>query len=389
MTAESPERIERELSAVTSFLCKHYPSVFSRIDESTLQVSDPMEAIIMASSCNSFFLKQADGDVTHYNIRLQRDFTAPWAIDYYRAYPKIFEGKKTVRFFPHWVPTKGYTGKGAERREKERVKDMLGALHDESKETLDNPGDVLYVPYLDYGAGRQFSETIYHYLAGMYCRSHGYLVFDEYAPSIMTETMRTPDLSAFATRRIQEGLSALQSRGIIVNGAFEQELQLYSIFKRKSTIRFENKLEFTNAPAVAIEVKRGESHHLLEKGRIEMMAYMTEAYGLYDAGYVAAPLIERDVPGSMTFLEDGTISVYGAERTNAQPSDFLLEKRRQQLVDVWKNMVMQLLKNLPLARIPYVCGGEIHSFSDLWEALDSVDIGVLASELTGNKDQAC
>lgn len=307
MTGESAERrgIEKELSAVTSFLCSRYPSVFSRIDESTIQVADPMEAVIMASACESFFLKQADGDVAHYSVRLPRDFTGRWAVDYYRDYPKIFEGKKTVRFFPHWVPTKGYVGKNAERREKERIKDMLGALHDESKDSLDNPGDVLYVPYLDYGSGLQFSESIYHYLAGMFLRSHDFLVFDEYAPSIMTETMKTPDLSAFATRRIQEGLAALQSKGIIVGGAFEQELQLYGIFKRKSSIRFDNSREFTNAPAIAVEVKRGESRYQLDKGSLQLSAYMSDAYGLYDAGYLVAPLVKRTFPGSITFLEDG------------------------------------------------------------------------------------
>lgn len=63
----------------------------------------------------------------------------------------------------------------------------------------------------------------------------------------------------------------------------------------------------------------------------------------------------------------------------------LLERRREQLGDVWKNMVMQLLKNLPLARIPYVCGGDIRSFGDLWNALDTIDIEMLAGELSGNK----
>lgn len=158
-----------------------------------------------------------------------------------------------------------------------------------------------------------------------------------------------------------------------------------SIFKRKSSIQFDARLDLTSAPAVAVEVKRSESEHLLEKGRQELLAYMTEAYGLYDEGYLATSLVARDVPGSMAFLEDGTLSVYGAERMNAQPSDLLLEKRREQLADVWKNMVLQLLKNLPLARIPYVCGGEIRSFGDLWSALDSVDIDVLAGELAGNK----
>lgn len=377
---ESPKAAD-EIQAISSFLCDRHPEIFRKESEESLGVADPREAIVLASNVrDSFFLRPSEAKgFEAFGVDLDREFSSPWALDYQREYPEAFEGKKAVRFFPHWVPMAGYSGKGAEYRTRRREKEMLDHLGKELKEEGMEPPDVLFVPYYWYSkGGRRFGEQVYHYLSGLVFREMGYLVFDEYSPTFVTGTGRTPDVSAFRTPEVVELLAALRAKGIIASGAFQQELQLFSIFGKRPSHVANASLDLTDAESVAIEVKRSES----EKGWLDLAQYLGEAYGFYDEGYLAAPLVQGE--GVLSFDREGRL-VFGRDtaRHHADPlSEPWAEKRGRQMLDVRGNAMLQLLKNLPLSRILSTSGGEgLRTYIELSASWEGLDAGVVIDAL--------
>lgn len=135
----------------------------------------------------------------------------------------------------------------------------------------------------------------------------------------------------------------------------------------------------TNAESIVIEVKRP---YQISKGSLDVGAYMNEAYGFYDEGYVAGPLIEGD--GVISFKEGGEL-VFSKDN-GVHHMEPLLEhwqtKRELQMLDVRTNAILQLLKNLPLANTLLLCGGDkIRSYSQFWNAMGSLDPAVVIETL--------
>jgi len=367
---------EDELHAITALLCSRYPTVFKRLSSDMLEISDPREAILLAAIVqDSFFLKPELGKTKDYEIHLGREFATRWATDFKEDYPALFEGKKVVKFFPHWYPVAGYTGKGAEYRATKRLKKMIEDLEKKVREEGKEISDVLFVPYWYYTRGRQFSEQVYHYLAGLVFRDMGYFVCNEYTPSIVSGTGDTPDLPAFKTEEISGMMNALKSKGMVANGAFEQELQLYAIFGRTNPSKLHKMDEVTTAESIVVEAKRSESQYLIEEGFAQLRRYMANAYGFYDEAYLVAPFINGS--GVISFGYDGELvfEKYKPSNDRTVLSDYWEVKWRAQMLDVRASLILQLLKNLPLSQIVDVCGGEqIRNYSDLQGAWVSLEI---------------
>jgi hypothetical protein len=266
-----------------------------------------------------------------------------------------------VKFFPHWVPVAGYSGKGVEYRTSKRMDEMHRSLKGEVEQMGKELSDVLFVPYFGYSgeAGYQFGESMYHYIAGLVFKDRGYLVLDEYAPSLVTGTNRTPDLSAFRSAELAEALSTLRRQSIISSaGAFAQELQLYSIFGRHDGSQAPGPSgTITDVEDIVVEVKRSESQYMVDAGSMQLRQYMAEAYGFYDEGFVAGPFLEG--PGVVSLnLKGGLVFERSPPITSVAVTDFWTEKRRLQMEDVRATMKLQLLKNLRLSEAIEVCGGK-------------------------------
>jgi hypothetical protein len=91
----------------------------------------------------------------------------------------------------------------------------------------------LFVPYIWYVHGYQMGESLYHYLAGVIFRDMCFLVYDEYCPSIVSARGIRTDVSAFKSEELDKILSSLRAKGIISSGAFQDELQMFSIFGKQ------------------------------------------------------------------------------------------------------------------------------------------------------------
>jgi hypothetical protein len=374
--------IKDEVEAVTAFLCDRDPTNFRSISEKTMEIREPREAVLLASVVrDSFFLSEDEhtGRLSEYRCDLRRELASKWALDLQSEYPALFRGSKVVRFFPHWVPIVGYSGKGADYRTSKRMEEMHGSLKGEVEKMGKELSDVLFVPYFGYGgeAGYQFSESMYHYIAGLVFKDMGYLVLDEYPPSLVTGTSRTPDLSVFRSAELAEALSLLGSRGAISSaGAFGQELQLYSIFGRQDRSQALGPSGTTiDAENIAVEVKRSESQYLVGVGSMQLRQYMAEAYGFYDEGFVAGPFLEG--PGVVSLnRKGGLVLERGPPSASVAVTDFWAERRRLQMEDVRATMKLQLLKNLHLSEAIEVCGGKdsVRTYEELLQM--SCELGI-------------
>lgn len=342
-----------EIQVIIEFLCRRYPHIFKRISNDSLEISDPREAIVFASNVeDSFFLRDVDdGSVEDYHVKLPREFNTVWASDLREEYPAIFEGKKIIKFFAYWIPVAGYTGKGAEYRFRKRHEKMLKYLRISVKEMGRELSDVLLVPYYWYSkGGYQFSEKIYHYLIGSVFRDMGYLVYDEYVPWLVSGKVSTPDLSAFKTPQIEDVMTLLRRKGIISNGAFQQELQLYTIFGKITPSSAMPKTELTDAKSIVIEVERSEQ---VRRGSLQLANYMADAYGFYDEGYLAGPFIEGE--GVISFGENGELIFIRPKPRQVSLTEYWRERKRLQMEDVKRYLMIQLLKNLSLEQILSLC----------------------------------
>jgi hypothetical protein len=208
-----------EVHAVLSFLCTRYPTAFQRLSPDSAQ-TDVRNAILVASVVtDSFFLKrEGQNQLEPYKVTLERGFASPWANDLETDYPEILsKTKKIVKFFHHWIKMSGYSGSRAEYRTEKRTKEMDQSLgHQVEREMGQELSNVLFVPTYWYSKGeRQFRENVYHYIAGMVFREMGYLIIDEYAPTLMTGTARTPDLSTFRMPVVIDFMKALRAKGVI------------------------------------------------------------------------------------------------------------------------------------------------------------------------------
>lgn len=377
----SPASIRDEIDALTSFLCQRDPTNFRKQSEDSIEIVGTREAILLASVVrDSFFMiEDGEGGLWEYPVDLRREFASKWALDLQGEYPAIFRGSKTVRFFPHWVPVAGYSGKGADYRTRRRIEEMHRALNGEVEQMGKELSDVLFLPYFGYAgdAGYQFGESMYHYVAGLAFRDRGYLVLDEYVPSLVTGTDRTPDLSAFRSAELAESMSLLRSGGFIPSpGAFEQELQLYSIFGRCDVSQSARPSGTTiDAENIAVEVKRSESQYLVGVGSMQLGQYMSEAYGFYDEGFVAGPFLEGlgvvsiDRGGGLVFER-------GPPNTSVAVTDFWNERRKLQMEAVGATVKLQLLKNLPLSKIIEACGGRegVRTYQGLVQTVHELDM---------------
>lgn len=373
--------IKDEVEAVTAFLCDRDPTNFRSISEKTMEIREPREAILLASIVrDSFFIVEDEkGSPSGYHVELRNEFASKWALDLQNEHPALFRGSKVVRFFPHWVPVAGYSGKGVEYRTSRRMEEMHRSLKGEVERMGKELSDVLFVPYFGYSgeAGYQFGESMYHYIAGLVFKDRGYLVLDEYAPSLVTGTNRNPDLSAFRSAELAEAMSLLRSRGVISSaGAFGQELQLYSIFGRQDRSQAPRPSGTTiDAENIAIEVKRSESQYLVGAGSMQLRQYMAEAYGFYDEGFVAGPFLEG--PGVVSLnRKGGLVLERGPPSTSVAVTDFWTERRRLQMEDVRATMKLQLLKNLHLSEAIEVCGGKdsVRTYGELLQM--SCELGI-------------
>ena len=129
---------------------------------------------------------------------------------------------------------------------------------------------------------------------------------------------------------------------------------------------------------VAIEVKRSQS----QMGWLDLAQYLGEAYGFYDEGYLAAPLIQGE--GVLSFDREGRL-VFGRDTAKhyAVPlPEHWAEKRKRQMLDVRGTAMLQLLKNLPLSRILTASGGEdLATYLDLSASWEGLDAGVVIDAL--------
>ncbi len=365
-----------EVSAIISFLCNRYPETFQKGSPDSVKTTS-REAIILASvATDAFYLRRDEGskEVEAYPVRLERGLASPWAKDTENEYAELFEDtKKIVKFFPDPRPMAGYSGRGAEAKMVRRTRELLKALELEVKKMRAELADVLFVPHSSYTKGRQLSERIYHYFAGLVFRDMGYLVLDEYAPIFVTATARTPDLLAFRTPELIDIMNVLRAEGVISRGAFLQELQLYSIFGRQNPGAPSQ--ELTDGEGVVVEVKRSESEYLVRKGSLQLREYMSEAHGLYDEGYLSSPFIVG--PGTVSLDGKGELVFERATpSTSTALTDYWKEKRALQLQDVRNNLVLEVLKSAGLSEMIDSCGGkeDVRTYGELVHALGKLDI---------------
>jgi len=354
--------INDEIGAITAFLCNRDPVNFRKLSGVSVEIAGPREAILLASVVrDSFFLVEDEkGDLSERHVELRREFASKWALDVQNEHPALFRGSKVVKFFPYWVPNAGYSGSGADYRTNRRLEEMRRSLKGEVEGMGKELSDVLFVPYIGYSAeaGYQFTELIYHYIAGLVFKDLGYLVLDEYAPSLMTGRGRTPDLSAFRSPELAEAMNLLRAKGVISSaGAFGQELQFCSVFGRPAPSQAQRPRGVTDdAENVVVEVKRSENQYLVNTGSLQLRQYMAEAYGFYDEGFVAGPFLKGQGVVSLD-LRGNLVLERSPPSTSAAMTDFWAERREQQMDDVRDTLKLQLLKNLPLSAIIEACEG--------------------------------
>jgi hypothetical protein len=245
--------------------------------------------------------------------------------------------------------------------------------------------DVLFVPYSGYKAGDQFRESLYHYVAGLAFRDAGYLVLDEYKPSLVSGGGYTPDVSAFRSREIAEGLAQLKGLGVIsCAGAFAEELQLDCIFGRQDQgqAHAHRGIKADHVENVAVEVKRSESQYLIDKGSNQLRAYMSSAYGFYDEGFVAGPFLKgraaiREGQGVVS-LDHGGRLVFerGPPSTSTAVNDSWAPKREQQMQEVRCVLKREVLKNVGLSGMVDACGGKekVRTYLELEGAVCKLDM---------------
>ncbi len=346
------------------------------MSDDSIEVREPREAILLASVMReSFFIVEDEkGNLVECHMDLRREFESKWALDLQNEHPALFHGSKMVKFFPHWVPEAGYSGEGVEYKTRKKLEDMHRSLKGEVERMGKELKDILFVPYFSYGkeAAHQFGESMYHYIAGLVFKDMGYLVLDEYAPSLVTGTGRTPDLSAFRTAELAEAMTMLRRKGVISSaGAFGQELQLCSVFGRQARSQVVGlSSTTTDAESVAIEVKRSESQYLINKGSAQLKEYLAEAYAFYDEGFLAGPFLEG--PGVVSIDRKGRLDFErGSPSTSAAVTDTWTEQRELQMKDVRATVKIQLMKNLPLSRMIEVGGGKemVRTYEELQQSL--------------------
>jgi hypothetical protein len=243
------------------------------------------------------------------------------------------------------------------------------------KEEGQDPADVLFVPHYYYSkGGHQFSEGIYHYLAGAVFRDMGFLVYDEYMPTYVTGKAARPDLSAFRSREIVGLLDGLRSRGLITAGAFAQELQVYGLFGRQKSEVGPPPEAPTDAEIVAVEAKRGKEQHIISKGGHQLDEYLSQAFGLYEEGYLTAPfvtgtgVVSFDESGGLVFVKDDQ-----SHRTGAL-SDYWKDKRELQMRDVWMNAWVELAKNFNLQETLSMSGKDVPTYLGFLRAWEKADV---------------
>jgi len=344
--------------------------------------------MLMASvATDAFFLRRERGkEAEAYHLALGRNFESKWAEDVENDYQGLFENKrgKVVKFFRHWVPEAGYSGRGAGNRTSAREEEMLQSLSLEVENNMDlDLADVLFVPYHWYAkGGLQFGEPFYHFVAGLILRDAGYLILDEYTPSLITGTARTPDLSAFRTPELVDVMKRLRAAGVISSGAFAQELQLRNVLGSPDEVTTPRQAESTDAEIIAVEVKRNESQYMVKRGSEQLRDYLLSAYGFYDEGYLSGPSITG--PGTISIGDDGSVRVERpSPSTSAAITDFWRERKSRQLLDVRVNVMLQILKCFGLSEMVEVCGGKgsVRTYDDLVRVVSRLDVGDLLKGL--------
>jgi hypothetical protein len=156
---------------------------------------------------------------------------------------------------------------------------------------------------------------------------------------------------------------------------------MYGPFRKQSPAQVNQPKELTDAESVAIEVKRGESQHMIDRGSRQLQSYMSEAYGFYDEAYLAGPFIKG--PGTVSVDEKGRLSFERpTPSTSTADTDYWRQRKAQQFQDVKMNMVLELLKNHGISEIVEACGGKekVQTYEDLLRAAAAVDIGELVMD---------
>lgn len=199
----------------------------------------------------------------------------------------------------------------------------------------------------------------------------GYLILNEYTPSLVSETAMTPDITAVKTPQFKEILNKLSSVGITSAGAFAQELALFGSFRKMNPTHALGEV-LTRAEIIVLEVER-RSH--VKQGSRQLADYSRQAYGFYGEGYLVAPfingegVISLDYDGRLVFSRDKTVHY-----TSPLPQTWR-EKKKLQLLDVRGNVILQLLKNLQPQQMIEICGGkDIRTYLDLERAWVTLDI---------------
>jgi hypothetical protein len=376
--------MKEELGALFAYLKKRDPQGFKQLGDDSFEISEPREAWLIASNTwDSFFLNEISGNLNTFTLTMNPAFHGTWARDYFGNHAGLASGKKIVKFFPYWITMAGYSGRDALYRTRRAREKRLAELWTWMKEEKIEPCSCLFIPYHHYNLGDQVGESFYHYIAGRIFKDMGYVVCNEYAPFLVTETMRTPDLSAFRSAEIEVLLSLLRKKGIISSGAFMEELEMYCVFGEQSFKAGEpgslQSKPLTDVESALIEVKRGETAFNLKRGRDQVRDYLIEAYGLYEEGYLMASMLEEEdlLPGEISISQDGGVLFSRAERAKSEFTTYWNERKKRQLGSVIDDMLLQLRKNCPVGKTVSACerfrDGDIQSYDSLLNSIRAID----------------
>ena len=340
----------------------------------TVQTSDPREALLIASGMSklpysAFFLKAWGGgedelpEGEEFRLELRPGLAQPWLSDYTRNKDDPFVlDTRYVRIFDHWV-SNNVSEKQAVRQERR----MVEHLYDE---TSTRWSKVVFVPRAYFVSGRQFSESVYEYLAAMVLRMMGFYVVRDYQPR---NSAKMPDLSAFRTDDIKEMIDLLRRKRLLKYGATSAELQMIRPIGRVEPLPL---LKSPDFETVVVEVKKSATRY---SGISQLFDYYYEAGELYDTGYTCAPFLDEDSAheywGSLSLTEGGDIvEISPSKRPERYSSPERQQQRKEELDHVAASFKLELLKNVGLEEsLALVSKGDELTYSEFMKRLINVD----------------
>ena len=340
----------------------------------TVQTADPREALLVASGMSklpycAFFLrtwgggKDASPEGEEFRLDLRPGLTQPWLSDYMRNEEDPFLlDAKYVRCFDHWV-----SSTVGERQAVRQERRMVEHLYNETSRRW---SQVVFVPRAYFATGRQFSESVYEYLAAMVLRKMGFYVVRDYQPR---NSAKMPDLSAFRTEGLREMIDILRRKRLLKYGATSAELQMIRPLGRAEPMPL---LKPPDAETVVVEVKKSATRY---SGISQLFDYYYEAGELYDTGYTCAPFLDESSAheywGSLSLTEGGDIvEIPPSKRPERYSSPERQQQRKEELDEVAASFKLELLKNVGLEEsTALVSKGDELTYTEFMKRLIDVD----------------